>query len=203
MIVFRLKILVIYLFKRLGLNASLIFCICLVAKTLTAQLYPFAISSQWNDSFSDWSIYLADTLDNESEAILTVKWPLQNTWTEYVLDGASPYRLQIKTKFGQNIEIWELRSPDAVVSMQTKWPRDTRDWVIKWDKYKLRWKPQYPNDMNYWFFEDDKLGVFEIFTVYENDPRDWEIIDQTTDIVPIEVKMACAFITIYFSTPKQ
>ena len=170
--------------------------------TVVSQITISGLSSNWDDSFSEWTIFGFDG-DKEIEGELRLKWPLRSNWTEWVIDNLDEVRIQIKQKYPNNTDLWELRSGNDIVTIQTKWRKDITSWRIKYDKHNITWRTEYANDLNYWYFEDDKLGFLEMFTIYPNDVRDWEIVDQTIEDVPLIVKIACVFVTSYFSSPKK
>lgn len=163
------------------------------------QSYLTGLSAKWNDAFFEWEVYAFED-DKELEGELRLKWPFRNDWSEWILDLDEQY-LTIRLRYKNVTNHWEIRGAGSIIEMKPIWLNDHTQWRISFDGKKIKWRTQYPNDLNYWFFEDDENGFAEFYTVYRDDPRDWEFNDQTRDI-PFEVKVAMAFIGMYYSTPK-
>ncbi|NNF22936.1 MAG: hypothetical protein HKN67_13435 [Saprospiraceae bacterium] len=167
---------------------------------LVAQTYLTGVSTKWDDAFFEWQVYAFEN-EEETEGELRLKWPFKNDWTEWVLDIEDQY-FTIRLRYRNVLDHWEIRGGDVLVEMKPIWLNDYTQWRISYNGERIKWKTQYPNDLNYWFYEDDANGFAEFYTIYRNDPRDWEFNDQTENI-PFEVKLAMAFISIYYSTPKS
>ncbi|MBT8189296.1 MAG: hypothetical protein KJO50_07470 [Bacteroidia bacterium] len=167
---------------------------------LVAQTYLTGVSTKWDDAFFEWQVYAFEN-EEETEGELRLKWPFKNDWTEWVLDIEDQY-FTIRLRYRNVLDHWEIRGGDVLVEMKPIWLNDYTQWRISYNSERIKWKTQYPNDLNYWFYEDDANGFAEFYTIYRNDPRDWEFNDQTENI-PFEVKLAMAFISIYYSTPKS
>ena len=185
------------------MNRTLFFALLFICNhSVVSQTYLSGISCTWDDSYAEWTIF-ADSEGEEIEGDLRLKWANRANWTEWTVDNLTDIRIQIKQKYPNNSELWELRSGDQIMTMQTKWRQDITEWRIKYDDKSLIWRTEHNNDLNYWYFEDSEHGILEMYTIYDNDSRDWEIQDQTTDNVFVELKIACIFISSYFSSPKQ
>ena len=174
----------------------------LLSWSLSAQVQLTGISSQWNDSFSEWKVYASIDSTQEIEGEMHLKWAFKNDWTEWVIDNILDTRVNIKMKYANNSNFWELRSGNTIIMMQTKWSNDFTEWRVKFDGGQVNWKADYKSNLNYWYYDDDKFGFMEMFSVYDNDPRDWEIIEKSTNI-PQEVNLACMFLTSFFTSPRQ
>lgn len=86
--------------------------------------------------------------------------------------------------------------------MQMKWKGDVTEWRIKSGNEILTLESKYKNNLEEWSIKEEKYGKFEIYTTYEQDVRDWEVIDELDEKVSIHAKMAMLFIVLYHSTPK-
>ena len=166
---------------------------------LIAQTYLNGLSARWDDSFVEWEVYALDN-EEEIEGELRLKWPFRNNWSEWVLDLGDQY-LTIRLRYKNVSDHWEIRGAEHIVVMKPIWLNDITQWRISVGGKKFKWRTQYPNDLNYWYFEDNHHGYAELYTVYRDDPRDWEFNDQTIDI-PLEATIAMVFIGMYYSTPK-
>ena len=161
-----------------------------------------SIHSQWDDSASEWTIYGIDESHEEIEGSFRIKWILRNDFSEWVADFDDTF-MSIKRKFGNDNTRWELRSDSGIITdMKAKWRGDYTEWTITGDNTSIVWQSEYKNDLNVWFFEDKDQGWMEMRTISFNDTRDWEIIDETLDVSD-EIKMACVFLSLYHTTPKQ
>jgi len=197
--IFLRKTLVIYHSNIKVHLVTLLFC---CSWTLSpGQSFYIGFSSNWDDSFREWSIYSIDTTDNEQEELLKLKWPFKEDWTEWVIEE---YELNdnIRQKWPNNPNRWEYRSIDNIIDIQPFYRNNLTEWLIKYDDYQITWKSEYKNDLNLWFLNHKELGYFELITSYENDPRDWEIIDEAPDL-PDDIKQAIIFITIWSTCPRQ
>jgi len=168
-----------------------------------AQTVLTGIESYYDDSAAEWTLYGADPENDMAEinGSLAIKWILRNDFSEWTFDYNGLYS-NVKMKF-DNYSRWELRTEENdIVDIQTKWRNDITEWKIEHEGVTYKWKSEYKNELNSWFFETDNSGYFDMYTLYTNDTRDWGIEDQTIDI-PDCVKMAAIFVTIYCTTPKQ
>ncbi len=180
--------------KALLLNILFIF----LSLSLYAQFELFGIGTKWDDSFKEWTIF---TSDEDVEGDLSIRWITKNDWKEW------DYRLEdesgsIKMKFHNDPSKWEVRGGGEIISMQTKWRGDNTEWRITDGSVTLTIKSKYRTNLEEWEIQENKYGAFEMYTTYENDIRDWEIIDELSDEISFHFKMALLFVVAYNSTPK-
>lgn len=173
-----------------------IFCLFLV-KAIDAQIL-YSIGTQWDDSFKEWTIY---TTDEDEEGDLTVRWAAKNDYLvwDYRIGEESG---SIQQKWLKNPSFWELRGGNEIVTMQMKWTGDITEWRIKSGNEIFTLSSKYKNNLEEWSIQKTKLGHFQMYTSYEGDPRDWEIVDELAEEISIHIKMAMTFIVLYHSTPK-
>jgi hypothetical protein len=166
---------------------------------LPAQVLTGA-ATKWNDSFREWSFY---TLDEEAEGELRLRWSTGDDWTDwnYYLEDRTG---NIRIKWRDNPNEWEIRGENVVVSARTLWNDDPREWRISGPKGRqFTFKSRYGNQLDEWQISDDRYGYFSIYTNWEGDPRDWVIVDELFEEVTLPEKMAMVFIAIYHSSPRQ
>ena len=154
----------------------------------------WGMSSVYDDSAVEWTIYSLDSQDNEVESSVRAKWPNKKPWTEWQFDHLD-YYWDMYMRFQTNPQHWFLDTDEINISIKQKWRNDITEWIIKYDNVRLKWKTDFGNDVTQWYFEDKKLGFMEMWVTYENDTRDWEIEDQAPN-VPDEVKLAMMLITV-------
>ncbi len=159
-------------------------------------LHSFA--TKWSNSFVEWHFY---TEDEELEGELNMKWLMQNDWTEW------DYRIGetfggIKRKWKDNPNEWELRGRNRIVTARTIWTGDMREWRITDNNRTLTLRSKWGNQTDEWELRDRQYGKFYMYTRYERDPREWEIVDELKSEITFEMKMMLAFIVIFHSSPK-
>lgn len=163
-----------------------------------SQTELFGIGATWDDSYKEWIIY---TADEKIEGELSLRWMTKNDWSEW------DYRLEeesgsIKQKWDKDPSQWELRGGNEIITMKTKWSRDFTEWRITTGSKTLTLKSKYKTHLQEWEISDKKYGTFEMYTTYEDDPRDWDIIDELDEDISFHTKMAILFVVMYNSTPK-
>jgi len=155
-------------------------------------------SASYNDSFRSWEIYTVDSTDIGYTELLDLKWPLRNDWTEWKWETEEEVTYLQQT-YRNNDSQWSHRVYLNPITMKAKWRNDPRIWTISYGDEKFIWKTAY-NLTDQWVYDDKDYGYFEIITTYENDARDWEILDQSS--LPNEVKRSMIFISLYVASPR-
>lgn len=179
--------------KKLLFSLFIFISIRIDAQTLTG------ISVKYNDAYVDWTIY---TDHEDVEGNLTMTWQNPDDWSQWT------YRIgehtgTIKTKWNKDMSQWEIRGDNKIISAQQTWQGDNRQWRITNNSFSLDLKCKYGNNWNDWEVDDSKRGKFSVLTAYQNDPRDWNIEDETTEEVPLSMKMIIVFMSIINSVPKD
>ena len=90
----------------------------------------------------------------------------------------------------------------SLTGMATRW----NDSVAEWDIFttesesrgELRLTSVAQDDWSRWQYH----GWFEVYTAYEGDLRDWIVVDELSDEVPLPMRMLLGFLVVYHSTPK-
>ena len=171
-----------------------LFCLC---GSLQAQVLTGA-GTRWNDSFSEWVVY---TAEEEQEGELRHRWPSQDDWTEW------QYRLgestgTIKLKWRQDLNEWEARGDNQIATARTVWRDNFREWRITDGKYTLTLNSRFGNIWDEWTTRSTSAGQFEMYTSFEGDPRDWVIVDELDESVPLAMKLLMVHTVLFQSTPK-
>jgi len=175
--------------------------------TTSAQSEFLQISAESDFSASDWNLYSYVLEEDEDYidkiyGVLRIKWPLRASWDEWRIENNNVI-YDIKQKWGNNRDEWELRSETGqIVSIKTKWRNDYTEWVIKSDQHEIRWISEFERDLSSWFFEHKTLGHMSMYTEFRGDPRDW-VIEDFSEKISDEIKLAAIFITTYLTNPKN
>ena len=156
------------------------------------------VATKWSDDFRDWTIY---TDEEGEEGSITMRWQQQFDWTEW------DYRLgeesgSIRLKWKNDPREWEIRGGGEVITARMKWNNDINVWRISDGSKKLTLKAPYNNNLNDWGIVEEDNGIFDIYMEWENDPRDWTIVDEFDEEISLTMKIAIAFVSIYHSFPK-
>ncbi len=158
----------------------------------------YGISTLEDDSYKEWIVY---TEDETTDGELEVRWKLkddQSEWDYSVGDASG----SIKKKWQNKNTEWELRGDNQIITIKTRWLNDLTEWRISDGTISLTLESEYKNQLDEWSIAKSKYGTFEMYTLYENDFRDWEIEDNLSEEVSFSMKIAMAFIVMYQSTPR-
>lgn len=177
------------------LSISILFCAIISSH---AQIELYGIGTAWDDSYKEWVIY---TADEEQEGEIELRWASNDNWSEW------DYRLEdesgsIKQKWNDDPSHWELRGGNEIITIKTKWRNDYTEWRITTGTKTFTIQSKYRTHLEEWELKEKTYGKFEMYTVYERDPRDWEIIDELDEEISFHTKMAMLFIVMYNGTPR-
>lgn len=160
------------------------------------ELELYGIGTLWDDSYKAWIIY---SNDEEVEGELELRWIAQWDAWDYSLGDKSG---EIKQKWHNDPSQWELRGDNKIVTMKAKWQGDLSEWRISDGTQSLTLSSRYLTHLEEWLVEDKTHGKFEMYTTYQQDPRDWEVVDGLGEDISFEMRMALVFVVMYVSTPK-
>jgi len=158
----------------------------------------YAINTAWDDSFVEWTFITAD----EQVGSFNQRWSSQEDWTEWVF-SFDDLRGTLKMKWLDNPNHWELRFGGDVVNISTKWRNDFTEWRISKGSLKMTIRSRYTNNLDEWLLVGDQYGNFSMKTEWENDPRDWNIYDELSHDISMDMKLAMCFISIISSAPRS
>ncbi len=152
----------------------------------------------WSDSFREWE-YLTE--DEYRSGRLYMRWPSNDDWTQWDFrmgDTTAEMRLMWR----DNPNEWQIRCLGVTVSALTVWPNQFNEWRLQDDTHRLVIKTRFGNLIDQWELRSDTHGTFNMYTYWENDPRDWVIEDNLDTDISYAMRIALIFIATYHSTPK-
>lgn len=159
----------------------------------------YSLHTEWDDDIKEWTIILDE---GEIEGDIDMTWRLRNDPREwsYKVDGI---RGTIKQKWDNNPNVWELRSGNIIVNISTIWTMDFTSYKITDGNLTIRIRRKHNlNDPIEWEIQDKTYGSFTWYNEYNYDVRDWVIIDELSQEIPFEFKLAAVFISILNSIQK-
>lgn len=179
------------------LSKSLLIVFLLISFLGYGQNSIYEIGSLSDDRLDEWYI----VSDDDIEGKLETKWKLRDDWNEWEYEiGERSGDISLK----QEIEPkrWELRSNEGIIVQMTQsWRNDKSEWKIECEGIQLSYEMPHKNDIGLWQVDDKEMGYFECITLYERDYRDWEIYDEMSEEIILEMKLAMAFISILPNLP--
>lgn len=191
-----------------------IILLVLMMAAVTAQTQTLdAVIARWDDEFTEWDIY---TLEGDQEVIedgdeeviaiepsgqLIMRWQADRNFREWdftvddmIGSARQPWR--------DDPTQWEIRIGNEVVTCRAAWRNDPSEWRITNNSKTLTWRSKHPRNFNEWQLRGDTYGSFIVHTNFVNDPRDWTIIDELDDSIPLTMKMAMTFLAIINSVDR-
>ena len=179
---------------------AFLICFLLATQNLKSQILT-GISARFNDAFVDWDVF-ADSLDVD-KGHLTMTWQNPDNWADW------SYRLgektgTIKTKWSRDFESWEVRGQNKIISAQTIFSGDKRQWRVTNNDFSIELTcSNFQNGGEEWVVEDSKRGKFMIYTERQRDYRDWVIEDELDSSVSLPMKMTLVFLAVLNTVPKR
>lgn len=167
-----------------------------------AQPILTGISSKWDDSFIEWTVYTDDPeADEDFTGDLEMRWIQQNDFTKWDYDVENE-RGRIETKRHNDLSEWQIFGNGEIITMRPRWPRDFSEWRITDNSKTIYFKTRY-NSGDEWVVGSEDYGYFTVYTEYRRDPRDWIIIDEMHPEVSLPMKMAMVFLAVFNSAPRE
>lgn len=156
------------------------------------------LSTRWDDSFSEWVIF---SEVEGFEGDITMRWPMRGDWTmwDFRMGELSG---EIKTKWNNDANLWELRADNEIITIRTVWQNDWRQWEVKNGDLQIDIKSRWGNILEEWYCEDKRYGELKMYTAWEGDLRDWVIIDDLIEEISLPTRIAMVFIPVFYATPK-
>ncbi len=182
---------------------SILFYILVLPYCCSAQ-WLTGVTTKWNDSFVEWTLFAeaADDEEEEMEGDLQLRWPSRNDWTEWTYDIGDENG-SIKQTFKNRPGQWDIRGFGKTITARTRWNNDFSEWRITDNSTTLIFKSRWRNNINEWSLNDETHGSFALRTEWDDDPREWRVYDDLDEEISMPMKMAMVFIAIYHSSPKQ
>ena len=133
-----------------------------------------------------------------------LRWlDVRDDWSEWDFE-LGDQRGTIRAKWKDDPTQWELRTySGAIVSMRAMWPNDNTQWRITDNSISLNFKSRWTNQLDEWLTDDTVHGRFYLYTLRQQDPRDWAIEDKLEPSISQPMKMALVFLTVFQSTPRR
>lgn len=182
-------------------KVSLLLCISLLLcfqESRAQELIGFSV--EYGDTFIEWEVIPADEEFEIGE--FNLSWPHRSAWNDWEYNIAGRVG-NVRQKWINRPNEWELIDGEYVVSIRNQWKGDLTIWQIKCDDYSLKFESKYHNVVDEWILTTKDYGSFEVFTDFEGDPRDWIVVDNLDEEIPLALKMAMIYVTIYYSVPHR
>ncbi|MBV6654258.1 MAG: hypothetical protein KI786_10905 [Mameliella sp.] len=154
--------------------------------------------TRWNDSFTEWDMF---TTEKDTRGELRLSAVAQDDWSRWqyrIGEGVGTLRL----KWPGNPNEWEARGDNAIATARTIFRDNFQEWRVTDGTHTVTLRTRYQNLSEDWALRSDRHGWFEMYTAYEGDLRDWIIVDELSDDVPLPMRVLLSFLVVYHSTPK-
>jgi hypothetical protein len=180
-----------------GAVLALLFSVWLLPAAPSQSIVGFG--TRWSDSFAEWVIY---TEIEGEEGELRQKWQMQDDWTDwqYRLGNASG---NIRLKWKDNPNEWEARGDGQIATARTVWNNNFREWRITDGRHSCTLVSRDGNVWDEWMLRASSAGDFQMYTVWQGDPREWDIVDELAPEISLPARLLAAFIVAFHSSPRQ
>ena len=190
-----------------------VFCLFLFQGGLIAQSL-LGISTRWSDEFTEWDVYTTlgdqnvyyegeeEFIEVEPSGELLMRWQANLNWAEWDFT-VDDVKGSIRQLWKDDPTQWELRIGTEVVTCRAAWRDDLSEWRITNNSKTLVWKSKYRQSLVEWELRGGNYGEYYVYETFQNDPRDWVIVDELDDSIPFSMKMAMAFISIYHNVDRR
>lgn len=154
------------------------------------------VGTIWGDEFTEW-FFLSDSLEGE----IKMRWQMNDDWTEWDYHLDHEIHGSIEMKWRDDPTLWEVRGEDEIITCRIAWPNDFTEWRISNGDQTVTLRSKYTNQLDEWEVKSLEFGNFFMYTTFEGDTREWAIEDYTENL-SFEMKMAITFIAILHSIPR-
>lgn len=172
-------------------------CFLLVVGIPLAHGQLAGLSAIHDDSYREWSIITSDSSDWDAGLLEVTFVQDQSIDWSYSIGDISG---DIRVKAGSDGRLWELTSPDRLVTMRRVWVQDDTEWTISDGRQSITIKTRYGNSAEEWHITDESDGYLDIFAMYAGDSRDWVIEETLGQQYPVELQLAALFMVMYVTT---
>ena len=156
------------------------------------------VSAIWDDDFTEWSIFTKeDTVNFGTLELINMLGSPRLDWNFRVQDAEG----RIRNIDRNNFSSWEVQGPNDMVTVRQLWSDDLREWRVTNNRIALNWRSRYANHYEEWVITSRDHGYFTMYTLHPEDPRDWVVVDTMSERIPLEMKMAFVFVTIFLTSP--
>lgn len=152
------------------------------------------IYTRFENDLREWVL-----VDHEGKeaGFLRMRWMLQHDITlwDYRVGDAQG---EIRARWRDNPGEWEIHGDGLIISARQVWKDVPTEWRLTNDAgITLQWVTRWANTPEEWELRNKReFGRFEQFTAWEGDPRDWVIIDELSEEVPLPMRMGLVFLPI-------
>lgn len=169
-----------------------LFACTLGINSLNAQFIS-GFSTSFDNDLSDWTIY-PETKDYPV-CNLRSRWKYQQDPSEW------DFRMgeisgTIRSKWKDKLDEWEVISDNRITRLRMVWPRDPREWRVEDGGEEYVIKMKYNNPGSDWTVEKDDKIIFNCYTTYNQDIRDWNVEDDLAEGTHLNVKLVLVFAVI-------
>lgn len=150
------------------------------------------MATRWSGSFAEWQVF---TTDEETEGELRQTWLGREDWTawQYRIGEATG---NIRIKWAENPNEWEARGDNFIVSARTLFNNNFNEWRVSDGRHTVILQSRFRNAREEWMLRSDQHGWFEMYTAFEGDPRDWAIVDEMHEEIPLPMRVLLAFLVM-------
>lgn len=153
------------------------------------------LSSKFDNEISEWIIFAFDPiLEEELEGSMSMRWPLDLDWTVWDF-RLEDYTASVKVKWKSDPNHWEFRG-NSTLQIKSVWQNDATNWIIIKDSNQYRFIARQTIDGLEWTLNSEDYGYFGMMMEYRGDIRDWFIVDELSEEIDIDMKMAMMFIPL-------
>jgi len=184
-----------------SISQIFILFVFLTNATQLASQYVNQVYTVWDDSFTEWAFETEHFEDGEwivKEGILRLRYLNRDDWSERTYEHEGLY-LDIKLKWKDNPNFWEMRTPEGIITAKTVWRNDRSVWRIQGQQYKLTLASKYKNSFDEWELRKNDMGQWHTMTKWEGDPRNWLVTDDMEGEVGIPYKVMFSFLVFITS----
>lgn len=157
------------------------------------------MGTRHDDSFREWNIY------DDSETIIgefNQRWQQNNDWSEWDIRYEDTWG-SIRQKTKNDNSKWDLRIAGETITIKMHFPNDPSAWIITDNSTSFDYNTRYVSQPNEWSAKSKQHGDFSVNMFYENDPRDWEVLDDLDEKISPAIRLAMLFTTIMVAAPKK
>lgn len=172
-------------------HSSIIGLLLFFSQVLIAQDV-IALRMMFDHDPTQWEV-LAETEEDDGRLETFDQIDGRKMFWNYELYSAAG---RIWNLFPGQYDNWRLQGDTISISMQTvfqgRWP----EWRLSDGDITLTLRAAHLSNPFYWTMDHPTHGKWEMYSYYEQDARDWEIIDELSETVPVEMKIAACFIVM-------
>ena len=169
----------------------------LLACTVQAQTI-IGLGTRYDNSFREW---IVTTEEEDVQGEIQMRWAFRDDWTEWDV-SIGDLNATIEQKWKDDPNLWEIRCDGIVVNAKTTWPGEFNKWKLTDGSHQFNWGTKYFNQRDEWRTESRSNELFQVYTYWEGDPREWVVIDKLPADVSNAMKIAMIFLTVHFSSPR-